>query len=112
MSQSKARDKIQELVEKFRREQAAGVIGQYNESETKTGFIEPLLQALGWNTQDRNEVGLEEKISGGRVDYSLKINGSPKIYIEAKPPRAKLTKPETISQAKECYICQERKFNR
>jgi len=99
MTQLKAREKVQELVQKFRREQAAGVIGQYNESETKTGFIEPLLQALGWNTQDRNEVGLEEKISGGRVDYSLKIKGSPKIYIEAKPPRAKLTKPETISQA-------------
>jgi type I restriction-modification system DNA methylase subunit len=99
MTQSKAQEKIQELIEKFRREQAAGVIGQYNESETKTGFIEPLLQALGWNTQDRNEVGLEEKISGGRVDYSLKIRGSLKIYIEAKPPRAKLTKPETISQA-------------
>jgi type I restriction-modification system DNA methylase subunit len=99
MTQSKARERIQEIIEKFRREQAAGVIGQYNESETKTGFIEPLLQALGWNTQDRNEVGLEEKISGGRVDYSLKIKGSPKIYIEAKPPRAKLTKPEAISQA-------------
>ncbi len=99
MTQSKAREKIQQLVEKFRREQASGVIGQYNESETKTGFIEPLLQALGWNTQDRNEVGLEEKISGGRVDYSLKIRGSPKIYIEAKPPRARLTKAEAISQA-------------
>jgi len=97
--QSETREKVQQLVEKFQHEQAAGVIGQYNESETKTGFIEPLLQALGWNTQDRNEVGLEEKISGGRVDYSLKIRGSPKIYIEAKPPRAKLTKTEAISQA-------------
>jgi hypothetical protein len=99
MTQSKAREGIQEITEKFRRERAAGQINQYNESETKTGFIEPLLQALGWNNQDRNEVGLEEKISGGRVDYSLKIKGSPKIYIEAKPPRAKLTKPEAISQA-------------
>lgn len=72
---------------------------QYNESETKTGFIEPLLQALGWNTQDRNEVGLEENISGGRVDYSLRINGSPKVYIEAKPPRTKLTSTEVVSQA-------------
>jgi hypothetical protein len=51
--QSKVREKIKQLVEKFKQEQAAGVIGQYNESETKTGFIEPLLQALGWNTQDR-----------------------------------------------------------
>jgi type I restriction-modification system DNA methylase subunit len=99
MTQSEVREKIQQLIEKFRREEAADVIGQYNESETKTGFIEPLLQALGWNTQDRNEVGLEEKISGGRVDYSLKIKGSPRIYIEAKPPRARLTKAEAISQA-------------
>src|SRR4030065_1047299 len=99
MTQSKAREMIQQLVEKFRHEEAAGVIGQYNESETKTGFIEPLLQALGWNTQDRNEVGLEEKISRGRVDYSLKIKGSPKIYIESIPPRARLNKTETISQA-------------
>jgi hypothetical protein len=53
MTQPEAREKIQQLIEKFRRERAAGVIGQYNESETKTGFIEPLLQALGWNTQDR-----------------------------------------------------------
>jgi len=99
MKQTAARDKVQQLVEKFDREQGAGVISQYNESETKTGFIEPLLQALGWDTQDRNEVGLEEKISGGRVDYSLRIKGSPKIYIEAKPPRARLTKREVISQA-------------
>ena len=70
MTQSKPREKIEQLVQKFQREQAAGVISQYNESETKTGFIEPLLQAFGWNTQDRNEVGLEEKISRGRVDYS------------------------------------------
>ena len=99
MAQSEAQERIRQLIEKFNREQAAGVIDQYNEPETKTGFIEPLLQALGWDTQDRNEVGLEEKISGGRVDYSLKIKGSPKIYIEAKPPRAKLTKTEAILQA-------------
>ena len=78
MNQTAAREKIQKLIEKFHREEAAGVIDQYNESETKTGFIEPLLQALGWKYQDRNEVGLEEKISRGRVDYSLKIKGSPK----------------------------------
>jgi type I restriction-modification system DNA methylase subunit len=99
MTQTEAREKIKQLVEKFNRERAAGKISQYNESETKNGFIEPLLQALGWDTQDRNEVGLEENISGDRVDYSLKLNGSPKIYIEAKPPRVKLTGEEVVSQA-------------
>ncbi|MBI3811367.1 MAG: type I restriction enzyme HsdR N-terminal domain-containing protein [Nitrospirae bacterium] len=99
MTQAAAREQIRQLIEKFNREQAAGKIGKYNESETKTGFIEPLLQALGWNTQDRNEVGLEENISGDRVDYSLRINGSPKIYIEAKPPKIKLTGEVVVSQA-------------
>ncbi len=94
MNESTPQQKIQYLVEKFHREEAAGAIAQYNESETKNGFIEPLLQSLGWNTQDRNEVGLEENVSGGRVDYSLRINGSPRIYIEAKPPRA--TETESI----------------
>lgn len=40
MDKNLAQDKVQQLVEKFRREQAAGVIGQYNEPETKTGFID------------------------------------------------------------------------
>ena len=41
----------------------------------------------------------KKKSPAWRVDYSLKIKGSPKIYIEAKPPRTKLTKPQTTSQA-------------
>ena len=98
-SKELAKKKVSHLVEKFKREEVAGVLPEYNESETKVGFIEPLLQALGWNTQDRNEVGLEENVSGGRVDYSLKINGSPKVYIEAKPPKVKLTSEEAVSQA-------------
>ncbi|HWR21568.1 MAG TPA: hypothetical protein VN444_06890 [Verrucomicrobiae bacterium] len=80
-----AKTKIGQLIEKFEREQAAGRIYDYNESETKAGFIEPLLQAIGWDTRDRNEVGFETKVSGGRVDYSLKLQGSPRIYVEAKP---------------------------
>ncbi len=38
MTQSEARKRTQQLIEKFCREQAAGVISQYNESETKTIF--------------------------------------------------------------------------
>ena len=98
-SRESAIDKISRLIERFSQEEASGSLRDYNEAETKTGFIEPLLQALGWNTRDRNEVGLEETVSGGRVDYSLKINGSPKVYIEAKPPRVKLTAEEVVTQA-------------
>ena len=41
-----ARAKIGQLIQKFEREKAVGAVYQYNESETKAGFIEPLLQAI------------------------------------------------------------------
>lgn len=94
-----AKTEIGQLIEKFEREKAAGRIYDYNESETKAGFIEPLLQALGWDTRDRNEVGFETKVSGGRVDYSLKLQGAPRIYVEAKPLKADLAKPDIVTQA-------------
>ena len=40
MNESTPQQKIQYLVEKFHREEATGAIAQYNESETKNGFIE------------------------------------------------------------------------
>ncbi|MBI3781142.1 MAG: N-6 DNA methylase, partial [candidate division NC10 bacterium] len=94
-----ARTKIAQLLQKFEREKTAGSVYEYNESETKAGFIEPLLQALGWNTQDRNEVGFETKVSAGRVDYSPKSHGTPRIYVEAKPLKADLARPDIVTQA-------------
>ncbi|MDO8733876.1 MAG: hypothetical protein Q7K21_01800 [Elusimicrobiota bacterium] len=93
------KQKIQKLIEKYETEKTAGKILQYTEAETKTGFIEPLFQALGWNTQDRNEVGLETNISGGRVDYSFKLGGIVKFFVEAKPLKADLNNPEYSQQA-------------
>jgi hypothetical protein len=56
-----------------------------NEAQTKQSFIEPLLNALGWDTSDYKETSMEENVSLiGRVDYALKINGVSRIYVEAK----------------------------
>ncbi len=81
-----AKSKIGDLIEKFEREKSSGNISEYNKSETNAGFIEPRLLALDWDTRDRNEVGFETKVSGGCVDYSLKLQGTPRIYVEVKPP--------------------------
>lgn len=81
--QSEAKAKIWGLIEKFEREKLLGTLDQYNEAGVKVGFIEPFFQALGWNTCDRNEVSLQEKVSGGRVDYALKIRGSSQILDPA-----------------------------
>lgn len=94
-----AKKEIRRLIEKFGREKDAGNIYDYNEEEAKKGFIEPLLEALGWNTRDRSEVSLEHRASGGRVDYALKINSIPKTFVEAKPPKKQLKDPKLIAQA-------------
>lgn len=89
----RAKENLSKLIEKFDRESSAGRIKEYNEEATKTAFIQPLLKdVLGWDVNDRNEVSPEEKISRGRVDYGLKVEGKTKFYIEAKPPKADLSK--------------------
>ena len=57
----------------------------YNERATGQGLIEPLLEKLGWKTRDIDEVYPEYYVTGsGRVDYVLKLNKTPVIYLEIK----------------------------
>ncbi|MBN2380525.1 hypothetical protein JXM67_12060 [candidate division WOR-3 bacterium] len=56
------------------------------EFPTRTVFINPMLEALGWDVRDPDIVQLEyPTIGGGHVDYAAKINRKPVLYIEAKP---------------------------
>jgi len=100
MNKDEAKQKIQQLVEKYEKVRKQGQIKKYSEEDTKKDFILPLFDALGWNTADRNEVSSEEHIkSAGRVDYALYINGRPKFYLEAKALEANLHKEDFAEQA-------------
>lgn len=66
---------------------------------TKKDFIQPLFKALGWDTENSNEVTAEESISKKRVDYGFRINGIPKFFLEAKSLREDLSNPEFVKQA-------------
>jgi predicted type IV restriction endonuclease len=46
--------------------------------------IDPVLSALGWRINRRSEVHVEFEIGNRRVDYCLKLNDKPKVFIEAK----------------------------
>jgi type I restriction-modification system DNA methylase subunit len=93
MTLTKAKENLSELIAKFERELSAGQIKEYNEEAAKIAFIQPLLKdVLGWDVNDHDEVSPEEKTSRGRVDYGLKVDGKIKIFIEAKPPKADLSK--------------------
>ena len=64
---------------------------ELNETATRTDFIDPLFEALGWNMHDNAEVGREEAAGRRkRVDYAFKLRGVPRFLLEAKRPGAPL----------------------
>lgn len=69
------------------------------EYPTRTIFIDSLLQVLGWDIRDPDEVELEyPTIDGKSVDYVPKINRKPVLFIEAKPLNDPLTDVKSITQ--------------
>jgi len=97
-TKEKARQEIANLVEKYRNLFDTDK-KKYTEAQTRRVFIEPLFSALGWDIYGGEEVVEEVKAVAGRVDYVFKLHGVSQFYLEAKPLRAELTKPEYIKQA-------------
>jgi len=102
LTKEEAKEAVKKLVDKYNRISQSGGINRYKEEDTKAEFIEPLFEALGWdvrNIENDDEVVREEKISKGRVDYSFRINGIPKFFLEAKALKEDLDIPKFIEQA-------------
>lgn len=57
-----------------------------NEQNTKASLIEPVLRALGWDTEDIDEVAREykSKPKDSPVDYGLLTRRTPRLFVEAK----------------------------
>lgn len=85
-------DELQPLIKRHRR---SGI----KELPTRTIFIDPLLIALGWDVRNPDEVELEyPTIDGKSVDYALKINRKPVIFLEAKALDDSLDDVKAITQ--------------
>jgi len=97
--QQDAKQKIQELVEKYEKVKTSRSVSKYTEEETKKDFILPLFRILGWDVDNRNEVTAEEHQSAGRVDYGFYLGGRLKFYLEAKPLRSDLNREDYANQA-------------
>jgi len=61
-----------------------------DEASIKSGVVLRLLSLLGWNPFDVNEVRPEYTIESKRVDFSLRINETNKVFIEVKRPTENL----------------------
>jgi hypothetical protein len=94
---TQAKETIEKLVERFGFHAEEYKRGQYNETQTRNDFINPLFEALGWDINNR--AGLAEsyrevihedriKISGSNKapDYCFTIYGQKKFFVEAKKP--------------------------
>jgi len=69
------------------------------ETPTRVIFTDVLLQALGWDVRNPDEVELEcPTIDGKSVDYVLKIDRRPVLFVEAKPLNDPLTDVKSITQ--------------
>lgn len=56
----------------------------FGEAATKQAVILRILQCLGWNPFDVEEVYPDYSVGGKRVDYALRHNGKNKVFIEVK----------------------------
>jgi len=73
---------VKALAEKIRKWQDRRI----GEQNTKAALIEPVLEGLGWDIRDWDEVHREfrSKARDKPVDYALKCLGTPRLFIEAK----------------------------
>jgi hypothetical protein len=89
---------IEKLIRKFK-EMSTAERRKMNENATRQGFILPMFQALGWDTTNINEVSPEEKVSRGWVDFSFRIGGVPRFFLETKRAAEDLNDPHWVKQA-------------
>ena len=100
MHKEEAKQKIQALVDKYKKVKSSDRTRGYTEEETKKDFILPLFKALGWDVDDKSEVSAEEhQKSGGRVDYGFYFDNRIVFYLEAKKLSANLYQEEFAHQA-------------
>lgn len=88
---------VEKLVERFDYNLADYKQGKYNETQVRREFIDLLFKALGWDMDNEQgyaeaykEVVHEDAIKVGRAtkapDYSFRIGGVRKFFLEAKKP--------------------------
>jgi hypothetical protein len=88
---------IVDLVERFESNLASYKSGHYNETQVRREFVDPFFKTLGWDID--NEQGFaeaykdvihEDAIKVGATtkapDYSFRIGGQRKFFLEAKKP--------------------------
>lgn len=97
--------KLSSLVQRFQNDQSKLLAGGYTETEVRVEYIDPFLELLGWDMtnalgqpnslKDVVREASHEATSGGassqRPDYTFRIAGVRKFFVEAKKPAVDIT---------------------
>ena len=94
-------DSVTALIENFARNRTEYHKGHYNETQTRIDYVNPLFAALGWDMDNQGglselhrEVIHEDMVKiGGRSkapDYSFRVGGQRKFFVETKKPSVNL----------------------
>jgi len=93
----KCPDIIQRLIERFDQQADQVRTPDYNEAQLRIDFVNPMFAELGWDMDNRQgfaeqyrEVVHEDRVKvGGQTkapDYSFRVGGTRKFFLEAKKP--------------------------
>jgi hypothetical protein len=96
-----APDGVKRLVERFERNQTAYLSPVYNETQLRREFLDPFFRALGWDVDNEaghapqyrevvHEDAIKVGISTRAPDYSFRVGGQRKFFVEAKKPTVNL----------------------
>lgn len=92
-----APDKVHELVKRFKDNYDSYHSTKYNETQVRREFIDPFFEALGWDIDNENgyaeaykdvihEDAVKVEGKSKAPDYSFRIGGTRKFFLEAKKP--------------------------
>jgi len=105
---------IKDLVQKYHANRTAYLKADYNETQLRTDFLDPLFEMLGWDiknnqgkpTNEREvlvEEALREDVNSNtkKPDYTFRLFSERKFFLEAKKPYVKIdSDPEPAKQVR------------
>jgi type I restriction-modification system DNA methylase subunit len=104
------KDMIAQKVEDFAKNEKVYKSKDFQETEARNRFIDPLFEALGWNLNQTNipkklwdvhrEYSQKDNSSTKKPDYAFRVNAKLKFFVEAKAPHVPLTDKDPVFQAK------------
>ena len=102
-SREEAKNRIQELVNRFDKNKKQYLDKSYDETNVRVEFIDKFFEALGWDvynekgaTNDKKEVLREEDLKMNDAtkhpDYAFNDRGQTLFFVEAKSPKDAIQK--------------------